>query len=322
MVATCYEFPQRREPFGEMIKQIRSDPDAPALRFCRDTARNNPLHQAARLGDAALCWSLAAEDPGMLDATNAEGFTPLHLAVYCALTVDRAAGGAMAAVLLSAGADPESLNRVGQTPMMMAAASGDARLVNTFLRHGAPAWSLQKVEAGGRPDLNNRASPLHYAMRNLKSGVGMPEVCKKLLDAGAPATAQTGFGRTPLHFLAERAGVIMSDRIPHEKTCASIRKTVALLVEHGADVNARDVVNGHTPLHLLARKPGAWRGARVLAQALIRHGADPEAVDDNGYTPAELAAKNDDGEFARLLEMLRRGRKPPPAPEAGAELSA
>lgn len=61
-----------------------------------------------------------------------------------------------------------------------------------------------------------------------------------------------------------------------------------------ADVNAR-AVDGHTPLH-------SARNADE-AEALLRAGANPNAVDDHGMTPLHAAAR--DGEYQTAAVLLR-----------------
>ena len=55
--------------------------------------------------------------------------------------------------------------------------------------------------------------------------------------------------------------------------------SVRLLLEHGADVNAR-AKNGSTPLHI-----ASTFGAPEVARVLLEHGADVNARDADGRTP-------------------------------------
>ena len=64
------------------------------------------------------------------------------------------------------------------------------------------------------------------------------------------------------------------------------------LIEHGADINARDD-NGWTPLHG-AESP-------ETAELLIVAGADINARDDGGWTPLHIAATCDSKDVAELL---------------------
>lgn len=71
-------------------------------------------------------------------------------------------------------------------------------------------------------------------------------------------------GRTPLHRAAE---------------CGS-PDVVRLLLDRGADINARDELNGVTPLHLAAE-----HGRVDIVKVLIRHGADVTIQNRKGKTP-------------------------------------
>jgi ankyrin repeat protein len=54
---------------------------------------------------------------------------------------------------------------------------------------------------------------------------------------------------------------------------------VRLLIEHGADVNAKDKSHS-TPLHLASSK-----GSYEIVELLIEHGADVSAQDESDRTP-------------------------------------
>ena len=78
-------------------------------------------------------------------------------------------------------------------------------------------------------------------------------------------------------------------------------KTVALLIDHGADVTAQDET-GATPLHLASSFGGA-EAARVL----IKHGADVAARDGNRRTPLHLASSRVSAETVGLFQLIQPG---------------
>jgi len=83
----------------------------------------------------------------------------------------------------------------------------------------------------------------------------------ELLDQGVDVNGvHEATAWTPLHIAVNR------DQL----------ETAALLLERGADIEARDQ-NGWTPLHM-ADSPEA-------VAFLVEHGADVNAVDDSGFTP-------------------------------------
>jgi hypothetical protein len=77
---------------------------------------------------------------------------------------------------------------------------------------------------------------------------------------------------------------------------------VSILLEHGADVNARDKT-GNTPLHHVA-----LLGKAVVTKLLLELGADVNARDEYGWTPLHSAALRGNADVARLL--LEHGADP------------
>ena len=83
----------------------------------------------------------------------------------------------------------------------------------------------------------------------------------------------------------------------HAATSAGHANIISLLIEHGADIEARWGEYGRTPLHC-----AAWHGRLEVGQCLLDHGADINVGDQWGFTPLMLAGHV---EFARML--LERG---------------
>src|SRR5947199_145668 len=67
------------------------------------------------------------------------------------------------------------------------------------------------------------------------------------------------------------------------------------LLEHGAPPNAKQQ-QGWTALH-----EAAQRGDNDMIALLLKHGADPTVKNDEGVTPVQLAREKGHGEIARTL---------------------
>ena len=100
------------------------------------------------------------------------------------------------------------------------------------------------------------------------AAAGRTRGLEELLE-GEPALAQawSSDGFTALHLAA----------------CFGHSKLVGILLEHGADPNARQG-GGLTPLHAAAQN-----GDRESVEALLESGADSALADDEGRTPRDLA---------------------------------
>jgi ankyrin repeat protein len=74
-----------------------------------------------------------------------------------------------------------------------------------------------------------------------------------------------------------------------------------LLVENGADVNAKNV-KGETPLHhVILNDEGALEEDKKSMLFLLEHGADRNAADNDGNTPLHIACKRGMVEYALFL---------------------
>ncbi len=116
---------------------------------------------------------------------------------------------------------------------------------------------------------------------------------KRILEQNADVNTQDNFGLTPL-LDATRDDHLIGDR----------PQVVRLLLEHGANPNARETSKNQTPLHLAACNQSGFDVVRVL----LEHGADVDAKDDQGRTPLQLALEEGQDAIARLLSECRSGR--------------
>ena len=235
------------------------------------------------------------------DVIGYEGMTPLHSAAY-------QREFEMVQVLLKYKADVNARDDKGETPLHFV--SEEYRL-----RFGGPdpalpgsnvARLLLEYGADVNALMNGLSTPLHVAAQYAKVEV----VCVLLEhvgtlvakgDDGEPASqvvseyvnARDAEGKTPLHLASY-------DSVPDGLDVVLSRSNVVrLLLEHGADVNARE--NDHsTPLHVAARN-----GRVEVVRVLLEHGANVAAEGEDGKTASQFASEIGHEEIAKLLSEHR-----------------
>ena len=153
----------------------------------------------------------------------------------------------------------------GATPLFCACwSSRNLALVRWLLDHGA------LVTGGELP------AALGHLQRHGKAAY---DIAEALVAWGVPVN---GGDRTLLQAFAHQG----------------VNRTVAWLIAHGADVNAR-MPGGRTAAHLAAERN---TGSATLA-LLVESGADLTARDDDGHTPLDIAKLN---EKLRLVEWIQK----------------
>jgi ankyrin repeat protein len=170
---------------------------------------------------------------------------------------------------LQKGGDPNSADAAGTTALHWAVELNDLDKTDALIRAGAD------VKATNRYGVPPITAACIYASR---------AIVERLLDAGVDPNTALPEGETSLMTAARTGGL----------------EVVKLLLERGADVNAREQWKGQTALMwAAAQKHGG------VAEILIAHGADVTARSRAGFTPLLFALRA--GDAASVSALLAAG---------------
>lgn len=226
-----------------------------------DTYGSTPLHDAASTGRKELAELLLANHAAVDARTNSKK-TPLLNAVM-------QGHKDLVELLLAHGADLQAKDKDGHTPLLLAEKAGNPDMIALLFRLGA-------VPAAGE-DLERIIQLANLQKATALIRRGKVEAVKTFLEANpSMVRAKDRSGVTLLHI----AGMDLA----------------AFLLDHGADVNARDN-NQSTPLHGVATL-----SSMDEARLLLARGADVNARNKFGGTPLHNAAIALNG--TQMMELL------------------
>lgn len=249
---------------GAAMGGISEQPVIDALAYgninTRNADGNAPIHLAVQAGNAQTI-ALLAEARADINLPDQSGRTPLQSAM---LLTDPAKARATALALINLGAKLDTPDKRGNTPVYLAAATGDLPLLNAMLEKGA---KVNVPGDGGR-------TPLHAAI-----AAGRTDAVKALLAHKAPVDLADNAGDTPLHLAAALKDPAIAE----------------MLLRAGAKVTTW-TKERQTPLHVAAAA-----GNVAMVELFIANGGGDVISTGKSPTPAEVAQKAGKTQIVELL---------------------
>ncbi|KAL7669308.1 hypothetical protein ACOME3_009970 [Neoechinorhynchus agilis] len=162
------------------------------------------------------------------------------------------------------------MNQDLETPLMIAATSNGADIVEYLINNGA---SLNLVDSKSR-------SALHRACDSTNSLIAL-----LLIDSGCDMSIRDVLGRTPLHISCQKGAMEIAQRI-----CSSISIDI---------LNIQDNIRGRTALHIAAENSDI-----DLIRLLARSNIDIKLKNKHGHTAKKIAINNRCKDVTALLNYL------------------
>lgn len=272
------------------------------------------LLRAIAIGDVDALKTILKSDPSAVKSRDQNQKTPLH---YCGrmplvVSVDNnslrvegvpetwlANSKVMAELLIAYGANVNARDVVSQTPLHLAAQTGNLEVAKVLLVNNA--------------DINAREMYNSTAL-HIVAWSGNTAFARYLIEKGADVNAKDRFG-TPLISAVEdhrdMAELLLNNKADvHMKSpdgfapihLAGNREIAQILFDHGAELEMLGY-HGRTPLH-----QAAMRNRSDVAEWLCAKGVKVNAVDADSQTPLTIAiSQPGDTDFAKKnsIETIR-----------------
>ncbi|MFC1762992.1 ankyrin repeat domain-containing protein [Planctomycetota bacterium] len=254
-----------------------------------------------KFGCTLLHWAATAKTNDVADFLTAEGAdvnTKDNNGLSPLLGARRLG---MIELLVARGANVDDKgDSFGHTKLNMACLKQDMDIATFLISKGA--------------DVNTKNNwgirPLQNAIRN-----GQKDIVELLISKGADVNVSNNAGVTPLDMAEEIGNTEISELLRKNgakkgsptlfgAVVSGDIEQVKLLIDNGADVDAKNIRRGATPLHL-----AAIRGSQNVVELLIASGANVNAQDKQGNTPLDLAKRRGNAEIVEILTKAAEEQK-------------
>ncbi|MCP5369897.1 MAG: ankyrin repeat domain-containing protein [Rickettsiaceae bacterium] len=227
---------------------------------------NSSLYIAAYSGNVEICRKILTSENVTLEHLNnrnKDGNTALHIAVSVCTEVNQE----LVDLLLNKGADPTIKNNGGNTPLHLAAYSGNVEIFKKILIAVEQAEKMTPEHLNSRNKEGNTSLHAAVSARTEVNQEVNQELVDLLLNKGADPTIKNNGGNTPLHLAS---------------LCGN-KKIVDLLIDKEVDLNIQNT-DGNTPLHL-----ASLLGYKEVVDLLLNNRADPTIKNKDGNTALHVA---------------------------------
>ncbi|KAJ5291436.1 hypothetical protein N7478_000687 [Penicillium angulare] len=263
--------------FGiEAVVKVQLERDA--VIDSRDSEGRTPLSWAAQNGHQIIVEQLV-EKGAVIDSRDSEGRTPLSWAAQNGHQI-------IVEQLVEKGAYLEAKDRYGSPPLLYAVGNMQSTVIHTLVHAGA---RLHVVN-------NMHQNSLHLICKGPRHKDGFA-LLEFFISSGLPTGLCDVNNMLPLLYALENRyedlALLLLDRGVEVNSRFHRRFwTRRMLVTYDIDERFESLISENPSVGLTALHFTAVNGIVGMTAFLIGHGANPNALDDNGDTPLHLAIRS------------------------------